>query len=698
MRQPALEHSDSDSDTESSNTTLLSHHSSTSRVEPPEVDVLDSPSPTKPRVERLRARQALQSAGAKKEDQQKLSMPSHRQQKPSAAILGCLAAAALATACIGWWFKRRKMKHKTQDARQLFIKCTLAPSQAVMAAVPAPPLLSTTFITTAVFGIEDLTPDHATAQSGAESNTGFSSAHAVQEAISAGATCIGRTHTSEIASRMVDPADRRSNPSEKNGVVGITASSAALVVAQQEADFAVTSDHLAGARTAAACCGLYAYRPTRGTVSRAGMTLIAGELDSVAWLCRTAALLPRIGDAFHLPGKTSETELAKLIVAQDLFGLWEDDLTVACTAALIGAQKWAGDDVAPVSLLVYLRDSVPAARPLMESDSAEQLMAAFGKAGTLIQQSEFARCRAEQAEQVQANADTAFQEDAASVPEVDADSLAAAKQVQAELHRAMHAALSTSNGFLILPTTPGPPVHHSASTDELECFERRTYELSSLATLSGVPQVTIPVVVPGQPVTSVSILGLHKCDMRLLHLAAKLGPVITQAAHQVVAAMAEQEAAGDDAQEAPEPGGSNRTGKPSRAESFKAQANEAFKCGDFDGAIAGYSGAIQADPHNPVYFSNRAMAYLKVMRFAEAKDDCDSALNLELNVKTLLRRGTAWLGLQEIESAQKDFKHVLSLEPNNRQARQELKALKEQEAMFADEESHIVNGTAEGLL
>lgn len=59
-------------------------------------------------------------------------------------------------------------------------------------------------------------------------------------------------------------------------------------------------------------------------------------------------------------------------------------------------------------------------------------------------------------------------------------------------------------------------------------------------------------------------------------------------------------------------GGSRRTGKPSRAESFKAKANEAFKRGDFDGAIAGYSGAIQADPHNPVYFSNRAMAYLKV--------------------------------------------------------------------------------------
>ncbi len=63
--------------------------------------------------------------------------------------------------------------------------------------------------------------------------------------------------------------------------------------------------------------------------------------------------------------------------------------------------------------------------------------------------------------------------------------------------------------------------------------------------------------------------------------------------------------------------------------------------------------------------SNKVGA-VQVMRFAEAKDDCDSALKLELNVKTLLRRGTSWLGLQEIDSARKDFKHVLSLEPNNR--------------------------------
>ena len=64
-------------------------------------------------------------------------------------------------------------------------------------------------------------------------------------------------------------------------------------------------------------------------------------------------------------------------------------------------------------------------------------------------------------------------------------------------------------------------------------------------------------------------------------------------------------------------------GKPSKAERYKAKANEAFKAGDFDGAITGYSGAIQADPGNPVYFSNRAMAYLKVQLAVNVATVCN---------------------------------------------------------------------------
>ena len=33
-----------------------------------------------------------------------------------------------------------------------------------------------------------------------------------------------------------------------------------------------------------------------------GITPIAGELDSVGWITQSPTLLPRLGDAFSLPG------------------------------------------------------------------------------------------------------------------------------------------------------------------------------------------------------------------------------------------------------------------------------------------------------------------------------------------------------------------------------------------------------------
>ena len=55
-------------------------------------------------------------------------------------------------------------------------------------------------------------------------------------------------------------------------------------------------------------------------------------------------------------------------------------------------------------------------------------------------------------------------------------------------------------------------------------------------------QVCIPVEVAGQAVTSVSMLSLHKTDKRLLQTAAKLGPLMAEAAQAVGEALKEEEA------------------------------------------------------------------------------------------------------------------------------------------------------------
>lgn len=51
-----------------------------------------------------------------------------------------------------------------------------------------------------------------------------------------------------------------------------------------------------------------------------------------------------------------------------------------------------------------------------------------------------------------------------------------------------------------------------------------------------------------------------------------------------------------------------------RAEKAKVRGNDAYKAGRYMEAIKAYSEAMKQNPTNPVYISNRAMAYLKVFR------------------------------------------------------------------------------------
>lgn len=110
--------------------------------------------------------------------------------------------------------------------------------------------------------------------------------------------------------------------------------------------------------------------------------------------------------------------------------------------------------------------------------------------------------------------------------------------------------------------------------------------------------------------------------MRLLAAAAKLAPLVADAGAKLAAAEAEAAATAGRAEATAAATKKGRTaanggstaggGAEAQAEAFRLEGNNAFKSGDFKGAILGYSKAIGLDPKNSVLFSNRAMAYLKV--------------------------------------------------------------------------------------
>ncbi|CEP12726.1 hypothetical protein [Parasitella parasitica] len=96
------------------------------------------------------------------------------------------------------------------------------------------------------------------------------------------------------------------------------------------------------------------------------------------------------------------------------------------------------------------------------------------------------------------------------------------------------------------------------------------------------------------------------------------------------------------------------------------QGNEYFGKKDYKNAVIYYGKAIDLDPTVPVYFVNRAMAYLKTNRGLQLQPR---------NVKALWRRGIALRELGRINEAREDFQTGLAIEPNNKSLLDELAKL-----------------------
>ncbi|KIX95839.1 uncharacterized protein Z520_08547 [Fonsecaea multimorphosa CBS 102226] len=74
------------------------------------------------------------------------------------------------------------------------------------------------------------------------------------------------------------------------------------------------------------------------------------------------------------------------------------------------------------------------------------------------------------------------------------------------------------------------------------------------------------------------------------------------------------------------------------AEACKAAGNKFFKAKDYDRAIAEYTKAVDAEPSNPTYLSNRAAAYISANKYSQALGDSLQASRLDPKNDKILHR------------------------------------------------------------
>ncbi|PLW48330.1 hypothetical protein PCANC_00611 [Puccinia coronata f. sp. avenae] len=121
----------------------------------------------------------------------------------------------------------------------------------------------------------------------------------------------------------------------------------------------------------------------------------------------------------------------------------------------------------------------------------------------------------------------------------------------------------------------------------------------------------------------------------------------------------------------------SQTNKSGEAESLKAAGNQLVSQRQFSAAIEKYTEAIQLDPTNPVYYSNRAAAQSQLGAHNEAIDDALKALEVDPGfAKAYSRLGHGYFSSGQYEKAVEAYEKGLELEPDNATIRNSLATAK----------------------
>eukprot|EP00808_Paulinella_micropora_P018804 g38370.t1 len=110
---------------------------------------------------------------------------------------------------------------------------------------------------------------------------------------------------------------------------------------------------------------------------------------------------------------------------------------------------------------------------------------------------------------------------------------------------------------------------------------------------------------------------------------------------------------------------------------FKELGNKAFKEHHFELAIQHYTKGLELDPSHAILLCNRAFCHTKLEKFGAAVIDATSAIQANKSFpKGYYRRGSAYLGLNKLKLAEKDFAQAAKLNPKDRDCRERLKEVK----------------------
>ncbi|MEW4371201.1 amidase [Paenibacillus kandeliae] len=371
------------------------------------------------------------------------------------------------------------------------------------------PLAGLTFGVKDVFALEGYTssagnPDWLRTHGPAEQT-----APAIRKLLEAGAELRGTTHTDELMYSLNGQNVHYGtpvNPQAPDRIPGGSSSGSAVAVSAGLRDFAIGTDTGGSVRIPSSYCGIYGIRPTHGLVDIDGVIPLAQGFDTVGWMANSAEMLFKVGQ----------------VLLQDVEAAAKPQSDSSFATIYWPQEAWSGAEAETSELLRQVAERLLEGAVSHQGEvQQEQIqialegLAAWMTAFRTVQGIEIWEQHQQWIQEVQ----PVFADDIAGrfqwastlQREQSGEAFALMETVRNRLHQ-----LLGTHGLLILPTATGPAPALHIDGEANEQRRSRTMQLSCIAGLSGLPQVSIPAgLIEGAPV-GLSVIAGPGQDLRLL--------------------------------------------------------------------------------------------------------------------------------------------------------------------------------------
>lgn len=313
-----------------------------------------------------------------------------------------------------------------------------------------------------------------------------------------GAECVGRVQTDELAYSLNGQNSHYGtpiNPKAPNCIPGGSSSGSAVAVANNDCDFAIGTDTGGSIRVPASYCGLFGLRPTLGTLDLSRCFELAKSFDTAGIFTRDLRLMRDVWSVLAARHQSSERVTRVYLDAQ-----CQAVMSAARLERLSQQCQRAGIEIIQGHILAQ------------NGWSLTELSLLF----RTIQGFEIIEHHDAWLTQYGDSLDPAIGERVEWARTITCEQYDHAKGRQQDFQQQLLTHLKQQRCLWAIPTTPSGPPSLTMPADELAVYRSQLMGLTSIAGLSGLPQLHLPMEDLLEGPCGLSLMGLPHQEETLL--------------------------------------------------------------------------------------------------------------------------------------------------------------------------------------